>query len=142
MGAAADEMNEDDKIYYHVSDAIEIERKGRRVPPIDLAALYSEYKNRHFGESIPDLSAEFVCTFVRLPYDAAGISLLEQDATKLGVRKGIRINEKLSDFPNETSVALLHEMIHVAGVRGHNAKFKLEVVKLFKKRAYIDPLIV
>src|SRR6266403_5990198 len=117
MTEAADEMNEDDKIYYHVSDAIEIERRGQRVPPIDLAALYREFKEKYFGDSVPNLSDDFICVFLKLPYDAAGICFLEEDAVKLGIRKGIRINENLSAFPAEAKVALLHEMIHASGVK-------------------------
>jgi len=142
MAEAANEMNEDDKIYYHISDAIEIERRGRRVAPIDLAALYSEFKEKYFGDSVPNLSDDFICVFLKMPYDAAGICFLEEDAAKLGVRKGIRINQKFCEFPPEAKVALLHEMIHASGVKKHDDEFKVEVVKLFRKRAYIDPLII
>jgi hypothetical protein len=36
-------------------------------------------------------------------------------------------------------VALLHEMIHANGVRGHEVEFKFALLELFKKGAYLDP---
>jgi hypothetical protein len=73
------------------------------------------------------------------PLDASGICCLEKDASKLGVRPGIRINEKLKEFPAEAKVALLHGMIHANGVRGHEVEFKFALLELFKKAAYLDP---
>ena len=120
-------MTEDEIIFYNVSDAIEIQWKGRPPAPIDLPALYAEFKEKYFGDSIPTLSDDFVCTFLKLPFDAAGICYLADKAENLGVRKGIRINEKFREFPSEAKVALLHEMIHASGTTGHDAAFKLEI---------------
>jgi hypothetical protein len=39
-------------------------------------------------------------------------------------------------------VALLHEMIHAAGVRKYEHDFTMAIIELFGKKAYIDPLIL
>jgi hypothetical protein len=139
-GLAIDYENE--MVYWSVHAAIIRERAGKIPAPIDLAALYRELKDKYFDQSAPELSQSFSCTFAKLPFDAAGICYLEQDATRLGIRPGIRINEKFKEFPVEAKVALLHEMIHATGVRKHGHELKLALIELFGKNAYLDPLIL
>jgi len=132
-------------IYNYVDDTINGERIRCGVPlPMDLPYYYKSFKDRFFGSSIPNLSDQFVCAFQKLPFDIAGITLLSQDAAKIGigVRQGIRINEKLREFPSEVKVALLHEMIHAKGVRKHCADFQIEIDHLWREQAYLDPLIL
>ena len=136
------ELTEADKIYWDMYCAINEERGGREPEAIDLAGLYLGFKKRYFGDSVPGLSENFVVEFVKLPFDVAGASHLPTDAAKFGLRRGIRINEKLREFSAEAKVALLHEMIHATGVRGHGDEFKRAVINLFAKGAYTDPLIL
>jgi hypothetical protein len=110
---------EDEIVYWSVHAAIVRERAGKPPTPIDLISLYQEFKNKYFNDSVPELSQSFSCSFGKLPFDTFGICYLENDASKLGIGPGIRINEKLQEFPAEAKVALLHEMIHAAGVRKH-----------------------
>jgi hypothetical protein len=109
---------------------------------MDLPYYYKSFKDRFFGSSIPDLSDQFVCVFQKLPFDTAGITLLSEDAAKLKVRQGIRINEKLWVFPSEAKVALLHEMIHAKGLRKHSDDYQIEIDRLWREHAYLDPLIL
>src|SRR5690242_12601687 len=108
-------MDEDEEIYWAVHDEIQIERRGRKLAPIDLTELYKEFREKYFGAKIPELSDEFTCAFIKLPFDVAGIGCREkwEKYPRLAglKKKGIRINEKLKDFPNETRVALFHEMV-------------------------------
>ena len=134
--------SEEFNIYWAVSDMITIERKGGTPVPFDLPARYVEFKEKYFKGCVPDLSDDFICAFQKLPFDVVGITFLEEDAQKAGVRKGIRINEKLKEFPNEAQVALLHEMIHASGIKGHNVDFKTAVRLLWDKNAYLYPLII
>jgi hypothetical protein len=133
---------EDEMAYWSVHAAIVRERAGKTAAPVDLASLYREFKDKHFNGSVPELSQSFLCTFSKLPFDAAGICYLEKDASRLGIRPGIRINEKFKEFPAEAKVALLHEMIHAAGVRKHEHDFVVKIIELFGKGAYINPLIL
>lgn len=138
-------MSEDEEIYWHIHDGIVIEYKGKAPTPMDALALaecYRNFKSRFFNSTVPDLSEDFICEFLKLPFDVAGITYLEQDAAKLGVKKGIRINEKLKEFPAEAKVALLHEMVHATGVRGHEDELKAALKELFNKGAYLEPLII
>jgi hypothetical protein len=138
-GSAIDYENE--VIYWSVHAAIVRERAGKAPAPIDLAALYREFKDKYFNGSVPELSQSFTCTFSKLPFDAAGICYLEKDASRLGIRPGVRISEKFKEFPAEAKVALLHEMVH-AGVRKHGHELKLALIELFGKNAYLEPLIL
>jgi hypothetical protein len=133
---------ENEMVYWSVHAAVVRERAGEIPAPIDLAALYREFKDKYFNGSVPELSQNFICTFSKLPFDVAGICHLEKDASKLGIRPGIRINEKFKEFPAEAKVALLHEMVHATGVRKHESELKLVLIELFGKNAYLDPLIL
>ena len=134
---------EEDRIYNCVADFEDIERYKHGAPaPLNLSDCYQLFRKKYFANSVPELSTSFVCRFQKLPYDLAGITLLGEDATKRNVTEGIRINEKLREFPNEAKVALLHEMIHATGVRGHGEELKLAIHKLWNQGAYLDPLIV
>jgi hypothetical protein len=135
-------FSEDEDIYWDTYRAVIEEQGGKPPLPINLQSLYREYKEKYFGDSIPEPSEEFIVKFIKLPFDVAGMSYLAEDAAKLGVKRGIRINEKFREFPAEAKVALLHEMIHATGVRKHEDEFKRAVIDLFGKRAYIDPLIL
>jgi hypothetical protein len=135
-------LTEDDKIYWDMYCAVIEEHHGREPKDFNLAEQYLEFKNRYFENTVPELSEDFVVRFAKLPFDVAGASHLQGDAAKFGVRKGIRINEKLREFPAEAKVALLHEMIHAAGTRGHSDEFKHAVADLFARGAYINPLIL
>jgi hypothetical protein len=134
--------SEEYRIFWSLSDTITCERKGLVPVPIELAELYVEFKQKYFSDSVPQLSEEFVCVYQELPFDIAGASLLGEDATKLGVKPGIRINEKFGGFVSETKVALLHEMIHATGLRGHEAGFVAFLVDLFGRGAYTNPRII
>jgi hypothetical protein len=133
---------EDEMVYWSVHAAIARERAGKTPTPVDLTSLYQEFKGKYFNHSVPELSERFSCTFGELPFDASGICYLENDASRLGIGPGIRINEKLQEFPAEAKVALLHEMIHAAGVRKHEHDFVAAIIELFGKKAYVDPLIL
>jgi hypothetical protein len=135
-------LSEDEEIYWDMYRAIMEERNGKTPEPIDLRFIYLEFKTKYFGDSVPELSEDFIVKFIKLPFDIAGASYLPEDAVKLGVKRGIRINEKLREFPAEVKVALLHEMIHAAGVRKHGDEFKKALIALFSKDAYIEPLIL
>jgi hypothetical protein len=134
-------ISEEEEIYWHFYHAVVAERAGRTPAPVDLASLYQEFRSKYFDNLVPELSIDFVCTFSRLPFDLAGACCLEKEAAQLGVKKGIRINEKLREFPAEVKVALLHEMVHAKGIRGHGTDLKTELTELFSKGAYLDPLI-
>jgi hypothetical protein len=95
------EMSEGGKIYWDMYCAVLEERGGREPEIMDLAQAYVEFKRRFFGDSIPELSESFVVEFVKLPFDVAGASHLPEDAAKFGLRRGIRINEELREFPAE-----------------------------------------
>jgi hypothetical protein len=134
---------EEDRIYNWVADFCDIERVKHGTPaPLNLSDCYQLFKVKYFGSSVPELSAAFVCVFQKLPYDIAGITLLGEDAAKRSATEGIRINEKLREFPAEAKVALLHEMIHATGVRGHDGPLVAAIEKLWNQQAYLDPLIL
>jgi hypothetical protein len=134
--------DEDEIVYWSIHAAIVRERAGMTATPIDLTSQYQEFKDKYFNDSVPELSQSFSCTFGKLPFDASGICYLEKDASRLGIGPGIRINEKLQEFPAEAKVALLHEMIHATGVRKHEHDFEVAIAELFGKKAYVDPLIL
>jgi hypothetical protein len=136
------ELTEGDKIYWDMYCAITEERGGQEPAAIDLRTLYLEFKTKYFGDSVPELSEDFTVEFLKLPFDVAGASHLPEDAAKFGLRRGIRINEKLQEFPAEAKVALLHEMIHATGIRKHEGAFTDYVNDLFRKGAYTNPLIL
>jgi len=136
------DLSEGEKIFWDMHCAVLEERGGREPETMDIALVYLEFKNRYFGDSVPDLSESFVAEFVKLPFDVAGASHLPEDSAKFGVRRGIRINEKLRGFPAEAKVALLHEMIHATGIRKHGDEFKRALGDLFAKGAYTDSLIL
>jgi hypothetical protein len=140
--AGSDTDYEAEIVYWSVHTAIVRERAGKTPPPIDLNSLYGEFKDRYFGGSVPELSPSFTCAFSRLPFDVAGICFFGKDASRLGIRPGIHINEKFREFPNEAKAALLHEMIHATGVRKHEHDFRAAIIELFGKGAYVDPLIL
>jgi hypothetical protein len=138
-------MNENEEIFWAVHDQIQIERQGRKQSQIDLKELYRELKEEFFKDSVPDLSRDFLCTFSKLPFDVSGIGCLEWEKyprTAALNKKGVRINRKLRNFPNETKVALLHEMVHLTGISGHGGDFKSKVKELWDKGAYLEPLII
>jgi hypothetical protein len=136
------ELSEAGKIYWDMYCAVLEDGGGREPETMDLAWAYEEFKKRYFGDSVPELSESFVVEFVKLPFDVAGSSHLPEDAAKFGLRRGIRINEKLREFPAEAKAALLHEMIHATGIRKHGDEFKRAVGALFARGAYTDPLIL
>jgi hypothetical protein len=135
-------LSEDEEIYWDMYHAISQEMAGRVPDAVDLPLLYREFKDKYFGDSVPELSENFTCKFIKLPFDASGACYLEKDAARLGVKMGIRINEKFQEFPAEAKVALLHEMIHATGIRKHNDEFKRALIELFGKCAYVDPPIL
>jgi hypothetical protein len=136
--------SEEQRIFDAVSDSLDIEaaRLGLKRRPIDLGAAYTTLRSKYFGGRIPELSENFVRVFQKLPLDAAGATFVGERAKRPGVKAGIRINDKLRDFPSEVHVILLHEMIHVAGIEGHGDELKAEISKLWVQRAYLDPLIL
>ena len=133
---------EEDRVYWSFSDAVTRERQGRPVAPVDLHALYKEFSSKYFDNLVPEISDKFICVFHELPYDVSGATLIGEDALKANATAGIRINEKLKDFPSEVSVVLLHEMAHATGIRGHEEEFKVAIRQLWAKQAYLEPLIL
>lgn len=75
---------ESEMVYWWVHAGIVRERAGKIPAPVDLPALYREFKDKYFNDSVPELSQSFTCTFSKLPFDASGICCLEKDASKLG----------------------------------------------------------
>jgi len=136
------DLSEDEETYWDMYHAITQEMAGRVPQAVDLPLLYLGFKHKYFGDSVPELSENFTCRFIKLPFDASGLCYLEKDAARLGVKMGIRINEKFQEFPAEAKVALLHEMIHATGIRKHDDEFKRVLIELFGKCAYVDPLIL
>jgi hypothetical protein len=135
-------FSEDEEIYWDTYCAIMEERNWKPQGDLNLTSLYLDFEEKYFGNLVPELSEEFIVKFSKLPFDISGISYLAEDATKIGVKRGIRINEKLQEFPAEAKVALLHEMIHASGIRRHLDEFKSALIDLFGKGAYVDPLIL
>jgi hypothetical protein len=135
-------FSEDEEIYWDTYCSIMEERNGKAQDDVDITSLYLDFRNKYFGDLAPELSEDFIVKFSKLPFDISGISYLAEDAAKVGVKRGIRINEKLREFPAEVKVALLHEMVHAGGVRKHKDEFKRAVIDLFEKGAYVDPLIL
>lgn len=135
-------LSEADKIYWDMYCAVLEEGDGREPEAMDLAKAYTEFRKKYFGDSVPEISENFVVEFVKLPFDIAGASHLPEDAAGFGIRRGIRVNEKLREFPAEAKVALLHEMIHATGIRRHGDDFKRALSDLFAQAAYLDPLIL
>ena len=140
--AALGISNEEEMVFWSIHAAISRERGNGTPIPLDLSALYHDLKEKYFGDAVPDVSDNFVCTFAKLPFDAEGLCYLEEDAARLGIKEGIRINEKLREFPAVAKVALLHEMIHAKGIRKHDHVFKTALLEIFGKGAYIEPLIL
>ena len=135
--------SEEDRIYDYVKDGIDIERIKCGTPAsFDLQSTYKEFQDKYFGSKVPTLTNDFICVFQKLPYDVIAITILEEKAKQLSVTKGIRINEKLRELPSEVKVALFHEMIHATRVIGHEAGFKMALIELWNKCAYLDPLII
>ena len=105
--------------------------------PVDLVFQYKKFQGKFFNGRVPDISADFSVAFVPLPYDTSGITIMPDDSRFKGLGCGIRINQRLKLFRNETKVALLHEMIHATGVTGHAEAFRVEVFRLMSQGAYI-----
>jgi hypothetical protein len=135
-------FGEDEEIYWDAYCAIMEERNGKPQDDVDLPSLYADFRTKYFGDLAPELSEDFIVKFSKLPFDISGTSYLTEDAAKIGVTRGIRINEKFKQFPAEAKVALLHEMIHARGIRKHKDEFKRALIDLFEKGAYVDSLIL
>ena len=122
---------------------------GEDVPfvPFDsqkcLKEYYASYNKTYFNDTLPHLSELFICAFQPLPNDQQGIYIDSERARKLStsettVRAGIRINSKLKCFKEFTRMVLLHEMIHVSGIKGHNGGFTDALCRLVKAGAFSD----
>jgi len=104
--------------------------------PLDLESQYKEFQCRFFDGKVPDLSDDFSIMFAPLPYDTAGITIMPDDQRFAGRKRGLRINQSLMLFRSETKIALLHEMIHASGIRGHDDAFRMEILRLIAEGAY------
>jgi hypothetical protein len=108
-----------------------------------LADYYAFYNKNYFNDALPHLSEQFICMFQPLPNDKEGISIDSERAGKLStsettVRAGIRINSKLECFKKLARQVLLHEMIHVMGIKAHNDAFTAAIHRLVKAGAFND----
>ena len=140
-GSATD--YEGEIVYWSVHAAIVRDGAGKTPMPIDLTSRCN--KSSKLSTSMTEYQScrrVFHALLGKLPFDSSGICYLEEDASRLGIGPGIRINEKLQEFPAEAKVALLHEMIHATGVRKHKHDFVVAIIELFEKKAYIDRLIL
>ncbi len=111
-----------------------------------LAEYYAIYNKTYFNDSLPPISELFVCTFQALPNDIQGVSIDSERAgmlstSKATVRPGIRINSKLERFNQFARQALLHEMTHVSGIRGHDDEFTDSIFRLVKAGAFSDLIL-
>ena len=106
-----------------------------------LPDLYNEFNAEWFNNSLPPLSAEFVCEFCEMPRESAGIFIDAARAKTIStaditVRPGIRINSGLQLLSSHVKIVLLHEMVHAAGITGHADAFATEIERLFVSDAY------
>lgn len=129
-----DNNSDEGRIFVHLKDNVDL--TAGYSGPLNLEEAYREYQAKYFVGRVPELSTDFVCVFQSLPYDTAGITIMEGDERIPGVKKGIRINKRLEMMRSETRVALLHEMIHAAEGRGHGSVFKKEILRLLIEGAY------
>jgi hypothetical protein len=108
-----------------------------------LPAMYADFNEKYFSNSLPKLGLDFVCEFCDFPGDAVGICILQPDAQELfersgiEVRLGIRIRSELKFSPDHVQIVLLHEMIHASGIRGHGTELRHKIIDLFAKGAYL-----
>jgi hypothetical protein len=110
-----------------------------------LPQMYNELNAKWFDKSLPPISDNFVCEFCDMPRDTAGIYIDEKDAAAqstaaVKIRPGIRINSGLKILRDHVAIALLHEMVHVSGIRGHREPFKAGIARLMLAGAYNDLL--
>jgi hypothetical protein len=106
-----------------------------------LPEIYGELNTTFFQGVLPSLNEKFVCEFCEMPRDTSGIFLSEEHAAmqstdQVHVRPGIRINSALCVLRDHVKIALLHEMIHAAGIVGHQEPFHMEVSRLMLAGAY------
>ncbi|MDQ2835202.1 MAG: hypothetical protein M3Y50_15955 [Acidobacteriota bacterium] len=106
-----------------------------------LTEMYEELNTKWFQGVLPALSERFVCEFREMPRDTSGIFISEEHAAmqatdEIHVRPGIRINAALCVLRDHVKIALLHEMIHAAGIVGHKEAFHMEVSRLMLAGAY------
>ena len=106
-----------------------------------LPALYNDLNAKWFNKSSPPLSGEFLCEFCDMPRESAGI-FIDADRAKaistadVEVRPGIRINSRLHHLSDHVKIAMLHELVHAAGIIGHGEAFHAEIARLILSGAY------
>ncbi len=106
-----------------------------------LPEMYGDLNTRFFQGALPLLSDTFVCECCEMPRDTSGIFISAEHAAmqstdRVHVRPGIRINAALCVLRDHLKIALLHEMIHAAGIVGHQEPFQMEVSHLMLAGAY------
>lgn len=90
--------------------------------------MYEELNMKWFDGTLPELTDDFVCEFCDMPRDSAGtfidVETAEMRSTlDIKIRPGIRINSALRVLRDHVKIALLHEMVHVSGIKGHLEPF-------------------
>jgi hypothetical protein len=106
-----------------------------------LPMMYEELNMKWFDGTLPELTDDFVCEFCDMPRDSAGIFIDAETAEMrstpdITIRPGIRINSALRVLRDHVKIALLHEMVHVSGIKGHLEPFHLEISRLMLAGAY------
>jgi hypothetical protein len=106
-----------------------------------LPELYDELNGKWFDGKLPALTDEFVCEFCPMPRNTAGIFIdaetaQAQSTPETKIRPGIRINPALEVLPDHVKIALLHEMVHAGGIKGHKESFDREILRLILAGAY------
>ncbi len=108
---------------------------------IKLPKMYRELNAKFFGNTLPPLSASFVCEFCDMPRESAGIFIdatkaVAQSTATVKIRPGIRINSNLKCLSDHVRITLLHEMVHASGTDGHLEPFGTEIARLMLAGAY------
>src|SRR5258708_26661053 len=103
--------------------------------------MYEEVNMKWFDGTLPELTDDFVCELCDMPRDSAGIFIDAETAEMrstpdITIRPGIRINSALRVLRDHVKIALLHEMLHVSGIKGHLEPFPLEISRLMLAGAY------
>jgi len=130
-------MTDEERLIFHSLDAPAIVTNWDE----GLPKMYDSFNACFFKGSLPSISETFVCVLGPLPREVAGVCLDANDASKIStnkvtVRPGIRINSKLECLTSHVAIALLHEMTHASGKKGHEEPFQKAIAALYAAGAY------
>jgi hypothetical protein len=106
-----------------------------------LPMMYEEFNGKWFDGRLPKLSVSFICEFCDMSRDSAGIFIdaetaMLQSTANVIIRPGIRISSALMTLRDHVKIALIHEMIHASGIKGHDQPFTDELSRLVLAGAY------